>query len=170
MPLARPPAGTEPSKAMWIAAGVGAAVILLGITLVLTLSGGEDSATTALTSGPPTRRPPGALGAKDKDKAKGSEEAWCGGGECDFECDSRCDMACTGGRCNIEVKRAAKVACAGSGQCALWCEDDCSVKCPGDASCIVHCKPGKRCKIDVCPTEVKQCSNGITVCGQKCPD
>ena len=170
---APPPARTEPSqKAIWIAAGIGAAVILVGITLVLTLSGGNDSATTALTSTPPGRRSRGAPGAKDKDqnKTKGSEEAWCGGGECDFECDSRCEMACTGGRCNIEVKRGGKVACGGSGECALWCEDDCSVKCPGEASCVVHCKPGKRCKIDVCPTDVKQCSNGIAVCGQRCPD
>ena len=162
-PVARPsPAPT----ALWIAAAVGAVALVLGILLVLVLSRGDDGSSQALTATPPSRRSGGALGTTARD-----EEAWCGGGgDCDFECDSRCDMACTGGRCNIEVKPKARVACAGSGECALWCEDDCSIKCPGKASCIVYCKPGKRCTIDLCPSTAKQCANGTVVCDRKCPE
>jgi len=159
---------TPAPLALLIAVGVGFTALLLGIVLVLILSHGDDSGSQALTTTPPTRRLGSALGAKDKPAR--AEEAWCGGGDCDFDCDSRCDMACTGGRCNIDVKPRARVACAGSGECVLWCEDDCAVKCPGNASCLVHCKPGKRCTIDACPSAAKQCANGTVVCDRQCPE
>ncbi len=155
---------TPAPPALWLAVGVGAVALVLGILLILVLSRGNDGDSQALTATSPARRPGGALSTTAR-----AEEAWCGG-DCDFECDNRCDMACTGGRCNIEVKPRAKVTCAGSGECALWCEDDCSIKCPGNASCIVHCKPGKRCTIDLCPSTAKQCSNGTVVCDRQCPD
>lgn len=153
---------TPAPTALWLA--VGAVALVLGILLVLVLSRGNDGDSQALTATSPARRPGGALSTTAR-----AEEAWCGG-DCDFECDNRCDMTCTGGRCNIDVKPRAKVTCAGSSECALWCEDDCSIKCPGNASCIVHCKPGKRCTIDLCPSTAKQCSNGTVVCDRQCPD
>jgi serine/threonine-protein kinase len=159
-------------QALWIAAAVGCVFLFLGIAVIATLLRSDDSAAVGAHGAiPPGPRAGGDRG-KDEDKARRtarSDEAWCGGGDCDFECDNRCDMACTGGRCNIEVKPRAKVTCAGSGECALWCDDDCAVKCPGEASCIVHCKPGKRCTLDVCPSGAKTCPNGMLVCDRKCP-
>jgi serine/threonine-protein kinase len=158
-------------QALWIAAALGGVFLFLGIAVIATLLRGGDTDAGALGAVPSGPRA-GANKDKDDDKARRtarSDEAWCGGGDCDFDCDNRCDMACTGGRCNIEVKPRAKVACAGSGECALWCDDDCAVKCPGNASCIVHCKPGKRCTLDVCPSGSKACPDGTLVCDRKCP-
>ena len=171
--IVRPPGGgsaaptsSGPSpRILWIAAGAAGIFLFLGIALIAALLHGHDADADSpgiVAAGPRADGPA-------RDKAARSDEAWCGG-DCDLECDSRCDMACTGGRCNIEVKPRARVACAGSGECALWCDDDCAVKCPGDASCIVHCKPGKRCTLDTCPTATKTCANGTLVCGRKCPD
>ncbi|MEP7119823.1 MAG: protein kinase [Byssovorax sp.] len=173
--IARAPTSPAPSQApLWIAAAAAGLFLLLGIALLVALRSGRPAADSdpdgASIPGP---RLGSAAKGRDDDKPRRSahaDEPWCGGGECDFDCDSRCEMACTGGRCNIEVKPRAKVACAGSGECALWCDDDCAVKCPGDAACIVHCKPGKRCTLDTCPTATKTCANGTLVCGRKCPD
>jgi hypothetical protein len=168
-----PPTSIGPSpQTLWLAAGAAGIFLFLGIALIAALLHGHDpDAPGTIAAGP---RLGGPAKGKDKDddksrRAASSDEAWCGGGDCDFECDSRCDMACTGGRCNIEVKPKAKVTCAGSGECALWCQEDCAVKCPGEASCIVHCKPGKRCTMDVCPSGAKTCPNGTIVCDRKCP-
>ena len=183
--IVRPPPGSAaqassgPSpQTLWIAAAAAGVFLFLGIALIAALLHGHDADAGSASAIPPGSRAGGPAKDKDKDKDKDedkarrtarSEEAWCGGGDCDFECDSRCDMACTGGRCNIEVKPKAKVTCAGTGECALWCQDDCGVKCPGEASCIVHCKPGKRCTMDVCPSGAKTCPNGMLVCDRKCP-
>jgi serine/threonine-protein kinase len=174
--VATAPTSNGPStQTLLIVAGAAGLFLLLGIGLLVALIGGRDAGADADATGASTAGPRAGHGAKDRDDDKGrrgarADEAWCGGGDCDFECDSRCDMACSGGRCNIEVKPRAKVTCAGSGDCALWCDDDCAVKCPGDASCTVHCKPGKRCSLDTCPTPTKSCANGTLVCGRKCPD
>jgi eukaryotic-like serine/threonine-protein kinase len=172
-PGADAPTSTGPShQALWIAAAAAGVFLFLGIALIAALFHGHDTDAGSTSAIPPAPRIGGPANNKDDDKSRkaaSSDQAWCGGGDCDFECDSRCDMACTGGRCNIEVKPKAKVTCAGSGECALWCQDDCAVKCPGEASCIVHCKPGKRCTMDVCPSGAKTCPNGMLVCDRKCP-
>ena len=168
-----PPGGAPSHQVLWIAVSVAGLFLFLGIALIAALlRGGGEAEPGALGAIPPGSRAGSPATDRDDDKPRKtarSDEAWCGGGDCDFECDSRCDMACTGGRCNIEVKPRARVTCAGSGECALWCDDDCAVKCPGNASCIVHCKPGKRCTLDVCPSGSKTCPNGTLVCDRKCP-
>jgi serine/threonine-protein kinase len=172
-PLVRAPTGSAISPLLLaIGAGTAGLFVLVAIGLVIALTRGPSAdadASGGVAAGP---RAGGAKSRDDDKSRRGArpDEPWCGGGECDFDCDSRCDMACSGGRCNIEVKFRAKVTCAGSGECALWCDDDCAVKCPGDASCTVHCKPGKRCTLDTCPTATKTCANGTLVCGRKCPD
>ena len=162
---AAPTSGGPSPQTLWIAAGAAGIFLFLGLALIAALLHGHDADAGSASAIPPGSRANGPA----KDRAARSDEAWCGGDDCDFECDSRCDMACTGGRCNIEVKPRAKVTCAGSGECALWCDDDCAVKCPGEASCIVHCNPGKRCTLDVCPSGAKTCPNGTLVCDRKCP-
>jgi serine/threonine-protein kinase len=174
-PLVRAPTSSAISpQALWLAAAAAGLFLLLGIGVLVALLSGHDAGADAPGASAKTAGPRAGGPAKDRDedrarKSARSDEAWCGGGDCDFDCDSRCDMACSGGRCNIEVKPRAKVTCAGTGECALWCDDDCAVKCPGDASCIVHCKPGKRCTMDVCPSGAKTCPNGMLVCDRKCP-